>query len=111
MQSQHSEIEHHIRAKQAFDNPFGLEEAGERYHAFGLTPLLYDPRQPEDLEPAPPEPYLDFFWDYNTETLWVLRQAYEDGVEGTATMWPFGQLEDMEQKEVRDFLWHHEVEV
>ena len=54
---------------------------------------------------------LEMLRSNDTETLWVLRQAYEDGVEGTATMWPFGQLEDMEQKEVRDFLWHHEVEV
>lgn len=104
------EIEHHLVDKQPFDNPFPEEEARERFHELGLEPLGYTSDLPPEYEQVPPEPFIEFFWD-SRNVLWVLRWAYEDGVEGTSTMWPFDNLEEMEQKEVRNFLWQHEVEI
>jgi hypothetical protein len=108
--SEQREIQRHIRDKFPFDNPFPEEEAREQFHELGLTPLEYTCDWPKEYEHGPPEPFIEFFWDGGND-LWVLRRAYEDGVEGTSTMWPFSQLEDMEQREVRNFLWKHEVEI
>ncbi|HKJ87325.1 MAG TPA: hypothetical protein VKA48_02215 [Gammaproteobacteria bacterium] len=104
------EIRRHIRDRIPFDNPFSEEEVRERYHELGLVPLEYTCDWPKEYEHTPPEPYIELFWDHQ-DTLWVLRQAYEDGVEDTSTMWPFNYLEEMEQKEIRNFLWQHEIEI
>ena len=108
--SEYREIQRHIRDRMPFDNPFPEAEVRERYHELGLQPVEYTCDWPQEYGHAPPEPYIEFFWD-DRENLWVLRRAYEDGVEDTSTMWPFKDLEDMEQKEVRNFLWQHEVDI
>lgn len=104
------EINQHIRDRMPFDNPYSEAEAREKYHELGLAPVEYTCDWPEEYEHAPPEPFIEFFWDHANK-LWALRRAYEDGVDDTSTMWPFSYLEEMEQKEVRNFLWKHEVEV
>lgn len=105
-----TEIQRHIKDRMPFDNPYPETEAREKYHDFGLAPVAYTCDWPEEYEHSPPEPYVEFFWAPD-DTLWVLRRAYEDGVDDTSTMWPFSYLEEMEQKEIRNFLWQHEVEI
>lgn len=104
------EIQAHIRDRMPFDNPYSEEAVPEKYHEFGLSPLSYTCDWPAEYDHAPPEPFIELFRD-DRNTLWVLRRAYEDGVEGTSTMWPFDHLEEMEQKEIRNFLWQHDVEI
>ena len=105
-----TEIQHHIKDRMPFDNPYPENEVREKYHDFGLAPVEYTCDWPEEYEHSPPEPYVEFFWAHD-DTLWVLRRAYEDGVDDTSTMWPFNYLEEMEQKEIRNFLWQHEIDV
>ncbi len=108
--STEQEIQRHIRDQIPFENPYPEDQVREKYHEFGLSPLAYTCEWPREYEHALPEPFIEFFWD-DRDTLWVLRWAYEDGVEGTSTMWPFSYLEEMEQKEIRNFLWQNEVEI
>ena len=105
-----TEIQRHIKDRMPFDNPYAEDEVREKYHDFGLAPVEYTCDWPEEYEHSPPEPFVELFWAPD-ETLWVLRRAYEDGVDDTSTMWPFSYLEEMEQKEIRNFLWQHEVEI
>ncbi|MFA9462035.1 hypothetical protein [Thiohalorhabdus methylotrophus] len=104
------EIQRHIRDRVPFDNPFPEDDIQERYHDFGLYPVEYTVSWPRDYEHRPPEPFIELFWDHR-DNLWVLRRAYEDGVDDTSTMWPFSYLEEMEQKEIRNFLWQYEIQV
>jgi len=104
------EIQDHIRDRMPFDNPYSEEAVREKYHDFGLSPLSSTCDWPAEYDHAPTEPYIELFRDDRND-LWVLRRAYEDGVDGTSTMWPFDYLEEMEQKEIRSFLWQHGVEI
>ncbi len=102
MDSQGWEISRHIEDGVAFDNPYTLDEVRSHYSELGLIPVEYTGE--------PPDPVIELFWDHR-DRLWVLRDAYEDGISDTSTMWPFRQLGESEQQMVRAFLWDHFIEI